>query len=105
MYFRLFYEKKCAKQGASSSIESRAGHTALTWVAVCGFDLVAAELLGNRTSVDDAVNDVTRATNLEGKTALHHAAFNGNPSIVVLFLDRLRNLLLRNRWAGEGLQR
>ena len=94
--------KMCANQGASSGIESRAGHTALTWAAVCGFDLVAAELLGNRASVDDAINDVTRATLLEGKTALHHAAFNGNSAILVLFLDRLRDLLLRNRWAGGG---
>lgn len=104
-------------QGADPGVEASTGHTALTWAAVCGFDLVAAELLlgdsnNNNTksgasvsgSVEDATNAVTRTTAVEGKTALHNAAFNGNSGVVVLLLDRLRDLLLRDRLvvsAGE----
>ncbi len=40
---------------------------------------------------------MTRTTAVEGKTALHNAAFNGNSGVVVLLLDRLRDLLLRRR--------
>lgn len=108
-------------QGADPGVEASTGHTALTWAAVCGFDLVAAELLlgdsnNNNTksgasvsgSVEDATNAVTRTTAVEGKTALHNAAFNGNSGVVVLLLDRLRDLLLRDRLvvsAGEGVRR
>lgn len=97
-------------QGADPDVEASTGHTALTWAAVCGFDLVAAELLlgdsNNKNtksvisalgSVEDAIDAVTRTTAVEGKTALHNAAFNGNSGVVVLLLDRLRDLLLRDR--------
>ena len=111
-------------QGADPGVEASTGHTALTWAAVCGFDLVAAELLlgdnanstatrgssrssrgsssssSNRSSSsmqEDAINAVTRTTVVEGKTALHNAAFNGNSGVVVLLLDRLRDLLLKRR--------
>lgn len=46
--------------------------------------------------MQDAINAVTRSTLVEGKTALHNAAFNGNSGVVVLLLDRLRDLLLRD---------
>lgn len=88
-------------------MEASTGHTALTWAAVCGFDLIAAELLlgdsSNKSgatalgSMEDAIKAVTRTTAVEGKTALHHAAFNGNSGVVVLLLDRLRELLLGDR--------
>lgn len=105
-------------QGADPGVEASTGHTALTWAAVCGFDLVAAELLlgdssnsnndnnNSGTSVSgsmgDAITAVTRTTAVEGKTALHNAAFNGNSGVVVLLLDRLRDLLLRTRYVGSA---
>lgn len=102
-----------ATQGADPGVEASTGHTALTWAAVCGFDLVAAELLlgdnanssasststkkSGSSSMEDAIRAVTRTTAVEGKTALHNAALNGNSGVVVLLLDRLRDLLLRRR--------
>lgn len=106
-------------QGADPVVEASTGHTALTWAAVCGFDLVAAELLSGSNSnsnssglsasgsVQDAINAVTKSTVVENKTALHNAAFNGNSKVVVLLLDRLRDLLLTDRLVdsstGEGV--
>lgn len=108
----------CVIQGADPIVEASTGHTALTWAAVCGFDLVAAELLNGNTSktnssgsstlgsMHDAIDAVTKSTVVEGKTALHNAAFNGNSKVVVLLLDRLRDLLLTDRFVdsstGEG---
>ncbi|CAM9420486.1 unnamed protein product [Ectocarpus fasciculatus] len=119
--------RRLMKEGADPGVEASSGHTALSWAAVCGFDLVAAELLlGNNTNkrsrsssnsrsgsasrsgsggssrsgpMQDAINAVTRSTVVEGKTALHNAAFNGNSGVVVLLLDRLRDLLLRDGFA------
>lgn len=100
-------------QGADPIVEASTGHTALTWAAVCGFDLVAAELLnGNNRksnrggssapgSMQDAIDAVTKRTKVEGKTALHNAAFNGNSKVVMLLLDRLRDLLLTNRFVDS----
>ncbi|CAN0406403.1 unnamed protein product, partial [Ectocarpus sp. 12 AP-2014] len=50
-------------------------------------------------TMQDAISTVTRSTLVEGKTALHNAAFNGNSGVVVLLLDRLRDLLLRDGFA------
>lgn len=96
-------------QGADPIVEASTGHTALTWAAVCGFDLVVSELLNDNNSksnrggssapgsMQDAIDAVTKRTVVEGKTALHNAAFNGNSKVVVLLLDRLRDLLLTDR--------
>lgn len=84
-------------QGADPGVESRSGHTALTWAAVCGFDLIVVELLDHRGTGDGAMANLARATVKEGRTALHHAAASGNSEVVVLLLDRLRDSLLRDR--------
>lgn len=56
--------------------------------------------------MEDAIDAVTKSTVIEGKTALHNAAFNGSSKVVVLLLDRLRDLLLTHRLVdvstGEG---
>lgn len=88
-------------QGADPAVESKFGHTAVTWAAVCGFDLVAVELLshhGKGTETEGSgVAALTRVTRKESKTALHNAALNGNTGVVLLLLDRVRDMLLRDR--------
>ncbi|CAM9329462.1 unnamed protein product, partial [Hapterophycus canaliculatus] len=104
--------RRLVKEGADPGVEASTGHTALTWAATCGFDLIVAELLaGGKSgknsgssgssrdasaagSIDVTMSAVTRSTVAEGKTALHNAAFNGNSGVVLLLLDRLRDLLL-----------
>lgn len=81
-------------QGADPFLESRSGHTALTWAAACGVDLVVEELLRHRGQGDNAVDALTRATAHEGKTVLHCAALSGNPEVAMRLLDHLRNDLL-----------
>lgn len=94
----LRFPRWTTTQGASPGVESRSGHTALTWAAVCGLDDVAAELITQRGSLDSAIGAIVASTRSEGKTALHNAAFNGNSGIVMLLLDRLRDLLLTRRY-------
>lgn len=83
-------------------MESKFGHTALSWAAACGFELVAAELLSHHEkgagTGGGGVPAITRVTRKESKTALHSAAINGNAGVVLLLLDRVRDVLLRDRY-------
>lgn len=92
-------------QGADPAVESKFGHTAVTWAAVCGFDLVAVELLshhGKGTGTEgSSVAALTRVTRKESKSALHYAAVNGNTGVVLLLLDRVRDTLLRDRFVEK----
>ena len=68
--------------GAAIDYESQRGHTALTWACVCGSDRVVEMLLRHGASS-------SRATKLEGRSPLAHAAQHGHARVLQVLLDTL----------------
>lgn len=89
-------------QGADPAADSKSGHTALSWAAVCGFEVVGDELLAHGSKGNGIIHDLTRVSSREERTALHQAAFNGNARFAMLLLDRLREMLLLNRYSARN---
>ena len=77
--------------GAFKDSENRRGHTALSWTCVCGHHQVVAALLAGGV-------DATLKSNLENKTALHHAAYNGTNQCLQALLDCYFQMALDRRF-------
>ena len=76
------------------NIETKRGHTALSWAATCGHVEVMKVLLS-------AGADLDYQSKYEGKTALMHACFNGKSEAVSLLLDAIIDKALQHRHANK----
>ena len=64
------------------------------------FEGVAAGDVGAVAALIDAVPDLVHARDVQGATALHHAAFDGNRSLMQLLIDRGADLNARDLQYG-----
>ena len=83
-----------AQRGADVNIETRRGHTALSWAATCGHTEVLNVLIG-------AGADLDYQSKYEGRTALMHACYNGKSEAVSLLLDAIIDKALQHRHANK----
>eukprot|EP00936_MAST-01D_sp_MAST-1D-sp1_P002758 g2758.t1 len=74
--------KNLIERSASLDLETKRGHTPLMWAAICGHKEIATNLIAHGATIDIA-------SRLERKTALHHAAFNGQDALVELLVDQI----------------
>ena len=82
------------QSGADANVETRRGHTALSWAATCGHTEVLNVLIGAGANLD-------YQSKYEGRTALMHACYNGKSEAVSLLLDAIIDKALQHRHTNK----